>query len=1181
MEDQEKRKKELENFKKLLRSVVLSSPRGVPIYDLCREFRAITYEEMPFRKHGLRSAEELLRLCPDTVVIIPDGGTYIVRAVADQATAHMQELISKQKKGKKKARKGPPPGRSYQPPGSARGRPFGSGPRFGSYVPTLGRSGPLRSGPMQPFMSARVPQKSVFPPAGGNISVTTGSSGRFASSGFAAGKKPVGVSSAPSPSSQPMASNQQSYGNPVTDSSPDTQHLEKQFVEIISDSKAGLFLPRLLVLYAQRYRRDLPKEVALRRMSQMQRITVEAIQSNHILYVKSPGAAATKAPATAASRDGTSSGSANSTRPASATTAGLATTSAVAAPSATGSAAAGKKKWASPPPSPETDDLIENPVADKNYKNMLMTYVVKRFGSGQQYTPVYEHFSNEDGTFTASVRVGTATFYGEGSAAKKAHFAAAREALQTFQSKAPRAAEVPRSVLASEIDPVSEITNKLARSVYVTESDDKASGTNGSGSEDSTSSSDVPATQVVRMKPLMPLQTSPYPPSCSVWKEVRQKKGYLDVHITCVQGPYCVYATLYENRGLCQELDIMLQQYVAGCETELTPLRNKKENSVCLVRNEEGHPFRAVIEYLDMKMNQVMVRYLDHGDIDSVAFDEVYELPPDLYWPEYQAFKMVLQNLTAAGDDIEQLTEDLEELILEKDMVADVLYQMDLSDERLWVDLWDTSKAEDIHVNEVLRKRYKATQDFNLDLPDVGNSLLVRITQVVAGAHNMSIFVQRAQNSSFINKMVQRMTRHFEESDRINRAQFLLSEDELAVNRKCCVRYTDDKWYRCVVKSILPGKDNCEVYFLDYGYTSVVRRIQLRQMYSDEVDSGDILHLPPQCRECHLAGLPASFVLTREMEEYLNAVTEQALSLTVVEKGVDDAPGKVKITFAECGTDVDLSTRFQDICHGRFSLEQMSEYVAAVNGQYVDSASGSEQVGGSGVAASSLATAANDCKRPVQLLVPSLPLPKAEPAGSSVQAYIPVYILHATSPDSFAASLATADMLAQYNELEEILDSDPSLRSQPAPAVTWSVGDVCAAPSEGTFVRGRIVSLSSQHATVFLLDDGGNLDVNMSDLRELPERAWECPFQVFFGKLFGVVPTRGPQWDSTALDCFSQLTQDKTLQARFFSDTFSAPAPGSDSRKAPTCSLQLVDVSGERDAAVMKELINRGHALQK
>ncbi|XP_052271235.1 tudor domain-containing protein 7-like isoform X3 [Dreissena polymorpha] len=99
--------KELKNVKSMLRSVLMSSKDGVPAYQVQRDYKEIVGEFIPFKKFGHSSFENFIVSIPDVVIIDRRGGEVILKARADEATSHVQKLISKQrgKKLKKPARR--------------------------------------------------------------------------------------------------------------------------------------------------------------------------------------------------------------------------------------------------------------------------------------------------------------------------------------------------------------------------------------------------------------------------------------------------------------------------------------------------------------------------------------------------------------------------------------------------------------------------------------------------------------------------------------------------------------------------------------------------------------------------------------------------------------------------------------------------------------------------------------------------------------------------------------------------------------------------------------------------------------------------------------------------------------------------------------------------------------------
>lgn len=113
--------KELDDVKKLIRSFLISSPNGLTVDLLCKDYRAQEGRELPYRKLGYPSASAFLRDCPDIADSSFHHGTHLLRGVADADTMHIQKLVARQKNTKKPLlslpfKRSPGPGPSSVPP---------------------------------------------------------------------------------------------------------------------------------------------------------------------------------------------------------------------------------------------------------------------------------------------------------------------------------------------------------------------------------------------------------------------------------------------------------------------------------------------------------------------------------------------------------------------------------------------------------------------------------------------------------------------------------------------------------------------------------------------------------------------------------------------------------------------------------------------------------------------------------------------------------------------------------------------------------------------------------------------------------------------------------------------------------------------------------------------------------
>uniref|UniRef100_A0A3Q3J6R4 Tudor domain-containing protein 7B n=2 Tax=Monopterus albus TaxID=43700 RepID=A0A3Q3J6R4_MONAL len=93
-----------ESIKKMLRSVLQSSKAGISISSLHSEFQSLCGESIPLKKLGFSRLEDYLRSIPSVVRLENRMGELQCFAAVCQETAHIAELVAKQKSSKKSGR---------------------------------------------------------------------------------------------------------------------------------------------------------------------------------------------------------------------------------------------------------------------------------------------------------------------------------------------------------------------------------------------------------------------------------------------------------------------------------------------------------------------------------------------------------------------------------------------------------------------------------------------------------------------------------------------------------------------------------------------------------------------------------------------------------------------------------------------------------------------------------------------------------------------------------------------------------------------------------------------------------------------------------------------------------------------------------------------------------------------
>uniref|UniRef100_H3DL34 Tudor domain containing 7 a n=1 Tax=Tetraodon nigroviridis TaxID=99883 RepID=H3DL34_TETNG len=93
-----------DSIKKLLRSVLQSSKEGVSLSTLQSDYRSLCGDSIPLKKLGYSRLEDYLRSIPSVVHLESHMGELRCFAVVCQKTAHIAELVAKQKSSKKSGR---------------------------------------------------------------------------------------------------------------------------------------------------------------------------------------------------------------------------------------------------------------------------------------------------------------------------------------------------------------------------------------------------------------------------------------------------------------------------------------------------------------------------------------------------------------------------------------------------------------------------------------------------------------------------------------------------------------------------------------------------------------------------------------------------------------------------------------------------------------------------------------------------------------------------------------------------------------------------------------------------------------------------------------------------------------------------------------------------------------------
>ncbi|XP_047134570.1 tudor domain-containing protein 5 isoform X1 [Hydra vulgaris] len=91
-------KENLEEVKKIVRSLLLSAKQGLTINQLCSEYTDLEHKTLPYKEFGYNSAISFMKSMPDVVrPVFLSRGDMVLQGVADESTAHIKELVQRQR----------------------------------------------------------------------------------------------------------------------------------------------------------------------------------------------------------------------------------------------------------------------------------------------------------------------------------------------------------------------------------------------------------------------------------------------------------------------------------------------------------------------------------------------------------------------------------------------------------------------------------------------------------------------------------------------------------------------------------------------------------------------------------------------------------------------------------------------------------------------------------------------------------------------------------------------------------------------------------------------------------------------------------------------------------------------------------------------------------------------------
>ena len=85
-----------DEVKKQIRALLLSSPVGLTLDELKRDYETFIGSPLPYRKLGYNTAEDFIRDVPETISLSHKNGMLVLRTPSDSTTEHIERLVARQ-----------------------------------------------------------------------------------------------------------------------------------------------------------------------------------------------------------------------------------------------------------------------------------------------------------------------------------------------------------------------------------------------------------------------------------------------------------------------------------------------------------------------------------------------------------------------------------------------------------------------------------------------------------------------------------------------------------------------------------------------------------------------------------------------------------------------------------------------------------------------------------------------------------------------------------------------------------------------------------------------------------------------------------------------------------------------------------------------------------------------------
>ncbi|KAM3622695.1 uncharacterized protein V6R79_002113 [Siganus canaliculatus] len=551
-------------------------------------------------------------------------------------------------------------------------------------------------------------------------------------------------------------------------------------------------------------------------------------------------------------------------------------------------------------------------------------------------------------------------------------------------------------------------------------------------------------------------------------------------------------------------------------------LSNPTVGQLAAVRGEDGEEVARAQVVEVLASNKVKVYYLDYGFTVETSQTNVLELHQDFLKLPFQATNVRLAGLEVFSSHPVVLS-TLDKLAVGKILLMETLEPCQQNEIPVAV-LYDTSHDDDVNINSAC---LKVLQDKTMN-----NPLTVNVTY--QDVHVTNVCTDGTIYCQLPSRGTARLNRLLEDTEAIFSSQ--ITSDSLVArpfSGKICLARSKGKWSRVEIITMY-GNRVMDILFIDMGISATVEVTELREIPPRFLKEFTII--PPQVTRCCLADVPVpEGTWSPEVIVWVKEVIKGPEDCKVKISKLDQYRGNnVVYVYLFLGSDSqDLEESInhqlaQPVLWQKLTAQKNNITVTSSvdSGLSVGDHPSSNPVvktleeGSHGAGDTLPDTPANSAPQP--LTMP--PLQELPQPGQNMDVFVPV----ACHPGHFVLQqwehlhklmVLTGEMILYYNK---------TWKTTTGPRI--QKGEIYAAKIDKNWHRVQVKGiLANGFVSVYDLDHGKHELVLSTMLRPLIEEFRQLPFQAITAQLAGVTQR---QWSEEASMLFRNHVEDRALVAQ-------------------------------------------------